>query len=101
MQNAFGRSRVAVQGVNKDLAYDEKLAVTTVNVEVEETVHVSEERQWLNFGHDYGYALGHPIREKSDGLEEQIEKELTKRGYRMKGLCNQLNLFASLSKYIR
>jgi len=78
MESAFGRPRIAPKG-KKHLS--EKLDHATINVEVEETVHVGAERQWLGLGDDYGYGLGYVTREKSDGLGEQIEKELTKRGY--------------------
>ncbi|CAL1711248.1 unnamed protein product [Somion occarium] len=58
---------------NKDLA---------VSVDVDKVVHVGEERQWLGLGDRYAYSMGYAGRkERSGGLEEQIEKELAKRGY--------------------
>ena len=55
--------------------------VLSVGVDVEEVIHVGEERQWLGLGDRYTYSIGYAARkEKSDGLEEQIEKELEKRG---------------------
>lgn len=53
----------------------------SVGVDVDKVIHVGEERQWLGLGDKYAYSLGYATRkEKSDGLEEQIEKELEKRG---------------------
>lgn len=60
-----------------------------VGMEVEEVMHVGDERQWLGLGDEYAYGIGYHsrrLREKSDGLEEQIEKELTARGYRQRGM---------------
>lgn len=88
LEGVFGQSRIQIQGgrvaaiVNQKPANKEK-DVVTVNVAVEETVHIGEERQWLGVGDDYAYGLGYHTRrprEKSDGLEEQIEQELTSRG---------------------
>ncbi|TFY59581.1 hypothetical protein EVJ58_g5692 [Rhodofomes roseus] len=56
-----------------------------VEMEVDRVMHVEGERQWLGMGDEYAYGMGYHsrrIREKSDGLEDQIEKELTARGYR-------------------
>lgn len=81
MENAFGRSRITVHGAHKELPPAGKLDAAGVNIAVEETVHVGAERQWLGMGDNYGYGLGYITREKSEGLGEQIEKELGKRGY--------------------
>ncbi|KAH9888780.1 organic solute transporter Ostalpha-domain-containing protein [Cubamyces lactineus] len=87
LEDVFGRSRIAIRReasmpVSNGARLSEKdLSVT---VEVEKEVHVNNERQWLGVGDDYIYGLGYqskPRRGRSDGLEEQIEKELTKRGY--------------------
>jgi hypothetical protein len=78
MEGAFGRPRIVIRDHKK---LPEKPDYTAVNIEVEETVHVGAERQWLGLGENHGYGPGYVTREKSDGLEEQIEKELTKRGY--------------------
>ncbi|OBZ74228.1 hypothetical protein A0H81_05950 [Grifola frondosa] len=85
LESVFGRSRIAIyrQAKAGDTNLGEKNA-EGVTVEVEKMVHVGAERQWLGIGDDYGYGLGYHtrrLRERSDGLEEQIEKELTKRGY--------------------
>jgi hypothetical protein len=88
LEGVFGRSRIQAYGADV-LAQDKQRLKTekdtlTVRMEVEETVHIGEERQWLGIGDDYGYGLGYhsrKCREKSDGLEEQIEKELASRGY--------------------
>lgn len=83
MEGAFGRPRVAVRGMDKDLPpLNEKL---DVNIEVEEMVHVGEERQWLGLGDNREYEFGHVPREKSEGLGEQIEKELVNLGYGTQG----------------
>ena len=87
LEDVFGRSRIAIRreasmpASNGAKPSEKDLSVT---VEVEKEVHVNNERQWLGVGDDYIYGLGYqskPRRERSDGLEEQIEKELTKRGY--------------------
>jgi hypothetical protein len=55
-----------------------------VQVEVTERVEVDigGEKQWLGLGNNYVYGLLR--RERSEGLEEQIEKELEKRGYTLR-----------------
>ncbi|OSD05500.1 DUF300-domain-containing protein [Trametes coccinea BRFM310] len=91
LEDVFGRSRIAIRrdasvpASGRAVASEKDLGVT---VEVEKEVHVNDERQWLGIGDDYVYGLGYqskPQRERSDGLEEQIEKELTKRGYGLRG----------------
>ncbi|KAJ8482614.1 hypothetical protein ONZ51_g5230 [Trametes cubensis] len=87
LEDVFGRSRIAIRreasmpASNGAKPSEKDLSVA---VEVEKEVHVNNERQWLGVGDDSIYGLGYqskPRRERSDGLEEQIEKELTKRGY--------------------
>lgn len=89
LEGVFGRSRIEIQGGARVIS-DEKRRPRTgmendslaVRVAVEETVHVEQERQWLGVGDDYAYGLGYyskRTREKSEGLEEQIEKELMSR----------------------
>lgn len=89
LEGVFGRSRMQVHGsrnassTNQKPVPGEKEALA-INMQVEETVHIGEERQWLGVGDDYAYGLGYHSRrerEKSDGLEEQIETELAARGY--------------------
>ncbi|TFK44434.1 organic solute transporter Ostalpha-domain-containing protein [Crucibulum laeve] len=60
-----------------------RATLPAVEVEVDEAVEyeVEGERQWLGVGNDYGYGIGYLQREKSEGLEVQIERELKKRGY--------------------
>ncbi|KAJ3570906.1 hypothetical protein NP233_g4098 [Leucocoprinus birnbaumii] len=57
-----------------------------VQVEVTERVEVDigGEKQWLGVGDNYGYGLKFLQRERSEGLEMQIEKELEKRGYTLR-----------------
>lgn len=60
-----------------------RLVPDALEVEVEKQVDidVEGEKQWLGLGDNYGYGLGYIRREKSEGLEEQIERELERRGY--------------------
>lgn len=90
LEDVFGRTRFDIKGGLKEKVAKEKVETSApgtmrdlaVTVDVEETVHVGSERQWLGTGDDYGYGLGyHSRREKSDGLEAQFERELAARGY--------------------
>ena len=73
MENAFGRSRLSEREKNG--------ATKGVEVVEEVDVDIGGERQWLGVGDDYAYGLAYANRkERSDGLEEAIEKELVKRG---------------------
>ncbi|EMD33408.1 hypothetical protein CERSUDRAFT_56898 [Gelatoporia subvermispora B] len=85
LENVFGRSRLDVAGCRVGSAGGgESAAREKLVVGVDKTVHVGAERQWLGTGDDYAYGLEYHMKrqqEKSDGLGEQIEKELTKRGY--------------------
>lgn len=47
-------------------------------------VDIGGEKQWLGTGDNYGYGLKFLGRERSEGLEEQIEKELDRRGYTLR-----------------
>lgn len=91
LEDVFGRTRFDIKGASQEKKFKGKaepvdtpgstrsLAVT---VNVEETVHVGSERQWLGIGDDYGYGLGyHTRKEKSEGLEAQFENEMAARGY--------------------
>lgn len=91
LEDVFGRSRIAIHreanisASGKPMRPPEK--ELSVSVDVEKEVHVNDERQWLGVGDDYIYGLGYqakPRREKSDGLEEQIDRELAKRGYTLR-----------------
>ncbi|KAF7798182.1 hypothetical protein EIP86_009399 [Pleurotus ostreatoroseus] len=87
LEGVFGHSRIptakqSAQPPTRDVEPEKERL--TVAVSVEETVHIGQERQWLGVGNDYGYGLGWHSRhqqEKSGGLGEQIERELTSRGY--------------------
>lgn len=59
-----------------------------VQVEVNEHVEVdiAGEKQWLGTGDDYAYGLKFLRKERSEGLEEQIERELKKKGYTLREL---------------
>ncbi|KAL1944940.1 hypothetical protein VTO73DRAFT_2560 [Trametes versicolor] len=100
LEDVFGRSRIAIHreanmsASGKPMRPPEK--ELSVSVDVEKEVHVNDERQWLGVGDDYIYGLGYqakPRREKSDGLEEQIDRELAKRGYTLR------NKHASSAQY--
>ncbi|TFK88433.1 DUF300-domain-containing protein [Polyporus arcularius HHB13444] len=90
LENVFGRSRYAiVRGArpsdSKAGASEKQLGVT---VQVEEEVRIDNERQWIGLGNDYIYGLGYQAkrkRERSEGLESQIEKELAMHGYTLRG----------------
>ena len=90
LENVFGRYRL-------DICRDADGSIPAVNapkkdidvtIQVEKEVRVGEERQWLGAGDDYIYGLGYQsrrMRERSEGLESQIEKELERRGYSLRG----------------
>ncbi|KAJ3535373.1 hypothetical protein NM688_g6987 [Phlebia brevispora] len=88
LENVFGQSRLQIHKTSikhdrpaRDSDVEKGLAV---EVEVEETVHVGQERQWLGVGDNYAYSLAYQSRhqeEKSEGLGDQIERELAKRGH--------------------
>ncbi|KAI0757410.1 organic solute transporter Ostalpha-domain-containing protein [Daedaleopsis nitida] len=91
LENVFGQSRYAItretDASGSKVNMSEKNA--GVRVQVEKEVRVGEERQWLGVGDNYIYGLGYqskPQRERSEGLELQIEKELARRGYGMRGM---------------
>ncbi len=97
LEDVFGRTRFDIKGALKEKVTNGKGETTApgttrdlaVTVDVEETVHVGSERQWLGTGDDYGYGLGYQSRrEKSEGLEAQFERELAARGYpRRRKVC--------------
>lgn len=99
LEGVFGKSRIEIQGGSRVASSSEKRRHRTesekdslaVQVAVEETVHIGQERQWLGVGDDYAYGLGYHsrrLRERSDGLEEQIDKELAARGYERRRKCS-------------
>jgi len=56
-----------------------------VMVEVEREVFLGSERQWLGVEDSHGYVLGSVTREKSEGFEDAVAKELYTRGYTLRG----------------
>jgi hypothetical protein len=82
LENVFDKSRAEVQRGNRGKA---KERVFEVDKEVEVTVAVDGERQWLGVGDDYGYGLTR--REQSETLGIQFDKELEQRGYGRFGEC--------------
>lgn len=88
LEGVFGRSRFDIAQKQKNGVYDEKTQKSVaVSVDVDEMVHLGEERQWLGVGDNYAYGLKYQARkEKSDSLGRQIEKELESRGYGRRGM---------------
>ncbi len=91
LENVFGRSRFDISreangsSSGKGNVSEKDRGVT---VHVEKEVRVDDERQWLGAGDDYAYGIGYQVRmqkEPSEGLESQIEKELARRGYTLRG----------------
>ncbi|KAH9940896.1 DUF300-domain-containing protein [Epithele typhae] len=88
LENVFGRSRydISREANEPKVATGEK--ELNVSVMVEKEVRIGEEQQWLGLGDEYKYGLGYQSRrqrERSEGLESQIEKELSRRGYTLRG----------------
>ena len=80
LEGAFGKPRPSLLAQGKGNSRREN---GRVEVEVAERVDVDVggERQWLGLGDNYIYGLGYARREKSEGLEQQIMKELQRRGF--------------------
>ncbi|THH16253.1 hypothetical protein EW146_g4362 [Bondarzewia mesenterica] len=76
LEGAFGKSRTQLWRKQEK---GEAGGQVEVDVEVDRVMMIEGERQWLGIGNDYGHGL--IKRDRSDGLEEQIEKELSRRGY--------------------
>lgn len=77
-EDLFGWSKWEMKG----RMTEKKPETSGVRINVEEMVHLDSERQWLGVGNDYGYGLGYHsrrVQERSDPLEEQINKELSAR----------------------
>lgn len=91
-ESAFGKKRPSkIQRDFDDGSDEEKVklkqpTLPMVQVEIDKDVEVDigGERQWLGIGDNYGYGLKFLRRERSEGLEEQIAKELEKRGYTLR-----------------
>ncbi|KAL1756012.1 organic solute transporter Ostalpha-domain-containing protein [Schizophyllum commune] len=68
-------------GREKDAAYVEEAKATLPDVPLDDDLDA--ERQWLGGGdvHKYDLHVGYLQRERSEGLEKQFERELTRRGY--------------------
>ncbi|KAI0832132.1 DUF300-domain-containing protein [Trametes gibbosa] len=88
LETVFGRSRIAINReanmVTSNCPTRASDKDSSVTVAVKKEVHLNNERQWLGVGDNYVYGLGYqakPRREKSEGLEEQIDRELARRGY--------------------
>lgn len=56
-----------------------------VFVDVEREVFLGSERQWLGVGDTRDYVLGSITREKSEGFEDAVARELYERGYTLRG----------------
>ena len=101
LESVFGRSRFAISrdayGSSSGKVNASEKDVN-VSVHVEKEVRVGDERQWLGVGNDYAYGLGYQSRrqkEPSEGLESQIEKELARRGYKLRGKHKSCDLYGS------
>lgn len=85
-ESAFGRPRQTAtrppQPPRDRIVKVADLIYPTVEVEVDQEVEVvvNGKREWLLLGYS-GQRPGHPPREKSEGLQEQIDRELALRGY--------------------
>jgi hypothetical protein len=100
LEGIFGKSRIKMQGgrsshpvLDKGSRGQTGANDMTVEVIIEETVHVEEDRRCLRLGNDGIYGLEyHPgdLRENSLGFEGQAEKGLPKRGYERRRECQQL-----------
>jgi len=86
-ESAFGRSR-PISGKmeqldtddHKETPKDPTLPVVSVAVDRETEIRIEGERQWLALDrYDRGANL--PRRERSEGLQEQIDHELQRLGY--------------------
>jgi hypothetical protein len=86
MEDAFGRARLRHTGRECGSQREKRFGrAVEVRKVVDVDVDVGGERQWLGLGDDYAYGLGYASRrEKSDGLGEAIEKELDRRGVRLR-----------------
>ncbi|KAL4266333.1 DUF300-domain-containing protein [Pleurotus pulmonarius] len=86
-EEVMGRSRLpsnftkarAVAQIRE--AGEEKEKAPLIKVNVEERVEVDGRRDWLGGRDEVGYTLGPVRRERSEGLEAQIQSELAKRGF--------------------
>ena len=70
------RSQLMAHGKEKD---DDGLVFPVVEIEVDQEFEINGQRQWLPL--DKYDRFNHSKRERSEGLQEQIEQELEKRGY--------------------
>ncbi|KAL0576386.1 hypothetical protein V5O48_005607 [Marasmius crinis-equi] len=83
-EGAFGRARpgpsTSTPLVTEKDAQEDARDVTfpSLRTDADRRMDVGGQREWLGAGNHYGYGI---YREKSDGLEAQIEMELARRGY--------------------
>jgi len=85
-ESAFGRQRPipgrlqrSQQLIAPGKEKDDGLVFPVVEIEVDQEFEVNGHRQWLSL--DKYDRFNHPKRDRSEGLQEQIEQELEKRGY--------------------
>lgn len=84
-KEAFGRSRRSGARRSKDaLSKCETEPDFPVEMEIEEQVDVDigGEKKWLGLGDSHGYGLQYFQRERSDGLEIEVEREPERYGYK-------------------
>lgn len=109
LEGVFGKTRYTIGKDGSTGAADtgnaeEKRRKNTVEVgvDVERTVHIGEERQWLGVGDDYGYGLGYwrkPRKERSESLADKFEREMESRGYGRRRTLLRYELILRLTSY--
>jgi hypothetical protein len=80
-----GREKKQEEKGASPLSQIEPSGLDEVLVDVEREVYLGSERQWLGVGDSHDYVLGSVAREKSDGFEDAVAKELYRRGYTLRG----------------
>jgi hypothetical protein len=89
-ESAFGRQRPLPGRLQRSQLMphgrgkDDGLVFPVVEVEVDQEFEINGHRQWLSL--DKYDRFNHPKRDRSEGLQEQIEQELEKRGYPRRAL---------------
>lgn len=80
------RDNIDDDGLDNDDINLKQPTLPQVQVVVDERIEadIAGEKQWLGTGDDYGYGLKFARKERSEGLEDQIESELKKRGYSLR-----------------
>lgn len=80
-----GREKMREKKGPSPLSAVDSVRLDEVLVGVEREIYLDSERQWLGSGHVQDYVLGGVTREKSEGFEDQVVRELYRRGYTLRG----------------